>query len=312
MQIAPMSPQDIPAVAQAWTLVHDPVSHERLHDLLFGDPNYEPEAIHVAWGDDGSVLGLSACVVRRTVEGKDGGGSERQFHRGFLKAFFVGRSAHEDEAADGLLAAAEGYCAGAGKTEIRVTQYTGPYIHPGVDVRYDWLCEHLAGRGYRDVQTIEDVAVDLEGSEIGERLEKARRRVGSDIEMISWQPELLSGMRAFVAEGKMPEWFPTGWESRYSERDDTTAILRRGEEIIGWAHFSPGVPCAGFGPTLVLPRERGKGYGGLLLLDCMARAHRRGTERMRAGWANTGFYVANGWHICRRFAVFTKPLTPRP
>ncbi|MCJ7751028.1 MAG: GNAT family N-acetyltransferase [Armatimonadetes bacterium] len=178
-----------------------------------------------------------------------------------------------------------------------------------MDVRYERLRELLKINGYRDVATIEDVEVTLDEADIAARLERARRRAGPGVQMVSWRPELLPAMREFAAEGNMPEWFPRGWESRYSEPDDTTVILRRGEEIVGWAHFSPGVPRAGFGPTLVLPRERGKGYGALLLLECMARAQQRGTERMGAGWANTGFYVANGWHIRRRFAVFTKPLT---
>jgi hypothetical protein len=29
---------------------------------------------------------------------------------------------------------------------------------------------------------------------------------------------------------------------------------------------------------------------------------------MWAGWANTGFYVACGWHISRRYAVLVKEL----
>lgn len=308
MQIAPMSPQDIPAVAHAWTLTHDPVSPERLQGLIFGDPNYEPEAVTIARDDDGSVLGLSAAVLRRTIQGKDGGGSEHGFDRGFLKVFFVTPGPHEDDAATALLSAAERYCAAAGKSELGVTQYTGPYLYPGMDVRYERLRELLEVNGYRDVATIEDVEATLDDADIATRLEGARRRVGPEVEMVSWRPELLPAMREFVAEGNMPEWFPRGWESRCSEPDETTVILRRGEEIVGWAHFSPGVPRAGFGPTLVLPRERGKGYGALLLLECMARAQQRGTERMGAGWANTGFYVANGWHIRRRFAVFSKAL----
>ncbi|MBN1458810.1 MAG: GNAT family N-acetyltransferase [Armatimonadetes bacterium] len=58
----------------------------------------------------------------------------------------------------------------------------------------------------------------------------------------------------------------------------------------------------------MLPRERGRGYGALLLLECMRRARDEGAHTMWAGWANTGFYVACGWHVCRRFAVLVKEL----
>jgi hypothetical protein len=33
-----------------------------------------------------------------------------------------------------------------------------------------------------------------------------------------------------------------------------------------------------------------------------------GCTQMRAGWANTGFYVRHGWYIVRRFAVLRKEL----
>jgi GNAT superfamily N-acetyltransferase len=84
--------------------------------------------------------------------------------------------------------------------------------------------------------------------------------------------------------------------------------LRYDGEILGWAQYWPSTPRAGFGPILVLPRARGNGYGALLLLECMVRARRDGSATMWAGWANTGFYVANGWHITRRYAVLHKQL----
>ena len=125
---------------------------------------------------------------------------------------------------------------------------------------------------------------------------------------MEWRPELLGEMRRFVEEGAQSQWFPVGWEARYGEPDETTVVLRRGGEIVGWAHYWPGRPRCGFGPILVLPRARGNGYGSLLLRECMARAARGGGEYMSAGWANTPFYVMNGWHIVRRFAVLLKEL----
>jgi GNAT superfamily N-acetyltransferase len=308
MQIAPMTPEDIPAVLHAWPLTFDPVTPERLQGLIFGDPNYEPEAVSLARDDHGAILGLSSAVLRRTTEGKDGCGAPYGFDRGFLKLFFVTPGPHDEIAARALLGAAESYSAAAGKVELRVTQYTGPYLYPGMDVRYERLRELLTLNGYRDVATIEDVAVALDEADIAARLARARDRVGSDVEVLQWVPELLEPMRAFVAEGQMPQWFPVDWEAKYAEPDDTTLILRIGGEILGWSHYFPGLPRSGFGPILVLPRARGRAYGVLLLLECMDRARRRGASLMSAGWANTGFYVAAGWYIRRRFAVFTKPL----
>ncbi len=316
MHIAPMSDDDVARVVSAWNLAlpHDQVSVERFRSVMLEDPNYEPEGVLTAQADDGSLLGFSACALRRTVSGKDGRGTEWVFGWGFLKGFFVVECDREDEVAGSLLERAEAYCREAGKAELRVTEYAGAYVFPGIDVRCQRLRDMLARHGYRDVRTIEDVAVDLRDLALSSRLEQARQRqerLGKTV--LAWHPELLPAMQRFVAQGDQPQWFPPGWESQYREPDETTLVLRGGEhlsgqEIMGWAHYWPGRPRAGFGPILVLERDRGQGYGSLLLLECMMRARAQGAEVMTAGWANTGFYTANGWHITRRYAVLTKDL----
>jgi GNAT superfamily N-acetyltransferase len=305
-----MLEDDLHDVIRAWNaaLPHDQVSEERFRQVMLEDPNYEPESILVARGNDGSVVGLSACVARRTVKGKDGRGCEGEFRRGFLKGIFVAESEAEEAAADVLLGAAESYCRGAGKEELRVTEYAGPYLWPGIDVRYERQREILAKHGYRDVRTIEDVAVDLRDPGLRGRAERARAMLSAELEMLDWEPELLPAMQRFVVEGEELQWFPPGWESGLSQPRENVLILKKRREILGWAQYSPGPPRAGFGPILVLERARGRGYGSLLLLECMVRAREKGAEYMEAGWANTGFYTANGWDIVRRYAVLTKDL----
>jgi GNAT superfamily N-acetyltransferase len=314
MHLTQLSEEDVPEVVESWNAVlpHDPTTEERFRRQVLGDPNYEPEGV-VIWRDgDGSVQGLSACFLRRTVEGGEGGGHAREFNRGFLKGFFVCPGPQESAVAAQLLAASEAYCRAAGKTELRVTEYTYDYAWPGIDLRYEHLREILVANGYRDVRTIEDVAVELGDPGLPGRLQTAGDRAGQGVEVLTWRPELLEPMRRFVAEGQVPAWFPAGWEKRMARPREEVLVLRRGEEIVGWAGYWPGRPRASFGPVLVLERERGKGYGVLLLLECMLRAKERGAERMTAGWANTGFYVAAGWHIYRRYAVLTKDLqTPQ-
>ena len=149
MYIGSMLEEDLHDVVVAWNaaLPHDRVTEERFRQVMLGDPNYEPESITVARGNDGTVLGLSACVARRTAEGKDGRGRKAELRRGYLKGVFVAEGEGEEAAADVLLAGAESYCREAGKEEMWVTQYAGPYLYPGIDVRYERLREverHLA------------------------------------------------------------------------------------------------------------------------------------------------------------------------
>jgi len=310
MRLTRMTEDDVALAVSAWneTLVHNRITEQKFRRILLQDSNYEPEAVRLARSDDDSIVGLAACVVRRKVEGKDGGGREEEFGRGYLKAFYVAEHADRLLAARALLEAAESYCVAAGKRELYVTQYTGPFFFPGIDVRYQRLLEILVAHGYRDTRTIEDVAVDLRGASINTRLEQARERAGAGVELLTWRPDLLPEMRRFVEEGNERQWFPVGWESRWTRERERSFVLRKSREIIGWADYHAGHPRAGFGPTLVLPRERGRGYGALLLLECMRRARDEGSQTMSAGWANTGFYVACGWHVSRRFAVLVKEL----
>ena len=314
MRIRPMAAEDVDRVVPAWNaaLVHDQVTEEQFRQVMLEDPNYESGGVVIAEGPSGEVLGLGACVLRRTPEGKDGGGRDWEFLRGFLKGFFVVDGQQGEVAAPPLLAAAEAYCSAAGKRELMVSEYSGPYVFPGIDVRYHRLPSILAQLGYRDVDTIEDVGVDLRGTDLASRREAARARFGPEHTILTWEPGLMPAMRKFVAEGNSPQWFPVGWESGLARPRERAFVLRKGDEILGWAQYWPGQPRAGFGPILVLPRARGRGYGAALLLECMVRAREGGAEHMDAGWANTGFYTANGWHIIRRYAVLNKELTEEP
>jgi ribosomal protein S18 acetylase RimI-like enzyme/predicted GNAT family N-acyltransferase len=311
MRITELSEQNLEHVLAAWNaaLTYDSLTARRFCRVFLEDPNREPGGILVAEGGDGAVLGFSACVARHTVEGKDGRGGDWEFKRAFLKGFFVLPGDDETAIADSLLAAAEAYAARAGKEEMRLTEYAGPYVFPGLDIRYERLHGILSAHGYRDERTIEDVAVDLNRPELPSLLARAQDRVGPSAEVVTWRPEMLPAMQAFVAQTCEPQWFPDGWERSFGEPEDHVLILRRGEEILGWAEYRPTQPAASFGPILVPDSMRGNGYGSVLLLECMVRSHQQGSETMAAGWANTGFYVANGWHISRRYAVFTKSVS---
>lgn len=289
-------------------LPHHQLTAARFREVFLADPNQEPEGLLVAEEEHGGLLGFAACTLRRTLEGRDGRGTAWEFPRAYLRGIYVAEGAPGAEAGACLLAAAEAYAAEAGKRTMMVTVYTGRYVFPGIDLRYERLRELLAASRYRDVDTIEDVAVDLRAAGLARRLEEARQRCGPEVEVLVWEPGLLPALRAFVAEGQMPQWFPVGWEVEYGQADPLCLVLRRGKEILGWARYSPRPPTAGFGPILVLERARGLGYGLRLLCECMARARESGCETMSAGWANTGFYVRAGWEIRWRYAVFTKEL----
>jgi GNAT superfamily N-acetyltransferase len=105
----------------------------------------------------------------------------------------------------------------------------------------------------------------------------------------------------------MPDWFPPGWEARY-RRERHTVVALRNAEMLGYADFHPGPERGSFGPTAVRPDERGRGIGSCLLAEAMRRMKELGTPRAWAYWANTPFYLKNGWRICRTYVAFRRPL----
>ncbi len=310
MNLRPMTEADLPRVSSAWnaTLAYDQMSEHRFGHILLGDPNYEPEGVLLAESEAGDLLGLSACVLRREVVGKDGGGSQDGFDHAYLKGFFVVPGEAGPDAGAQLLAAAESYARSAGKRWLILSEYGVAYAYPGLDVRYERLRDLLLQHGFQDTYTIECVAADLRALDLPRMIEETRETMPADVKLATWDPSMLPAMRKFVAEGKMPGWFPIGWEEHYQRRVDYRLILTKGDEIAGWAQFGTRKPTADFGPILVLPRLRGRNYGGLLLLEAMLRASAAGSDRMLAQWANTGFYVRYGWNIVRRFAVLRKDL----
>jgi mycothiol synthase len=310
MRIRPLTGEDLPRVIALWNsaLHYDQMTERRFRHVILEDANYEPEGVLVALDREGRIIGLVAGVVRREPAGKDGGGSPDEFQRGYVKALVVPPNEPGYTAGGALLEAVEAYAREAGKRELTMSVYAGPYAFPGIDLRYEGLRSIFARSGYRDIYTIECVGIDLRDPVVDRMLADYRAKLPRELSVRTWRPSYLPALRAFVKAGNMPAWFPTGWEAGYKTAQDTCLVLRKGKEILSWARYSPHPPKSGFGPILVLPRDRGQGYGGILLLECMVRAREAGCTQMRAGWANTGFYVRHGWHIVRRFAVLRKEL----
>jgi GNAT superfamily N-acetyltransferase len=312
MQIVGFRPELTEAVLAAWrrSLTFSEIDEARFRRSFVDDPHVPEGGVVVALGRDGTVLGFAGCACpRRSADGAEAGGWA--WRRVYLKAFFAEDGEQEAASATALLGAVDAVAEASGLGAVRLCQYMlGPAPFPGLDLRYQRLQGLLMRHRYRDVMTIEDVGVALTGPLLPRQFERARERAGSEVHVVTWTPELLPAMRRFVAAGEAPHFFREGWEQGYREADEQTLVVIRGEVIVGWARYRPDCPAADFGPTLVLPQERGRGYGALLLWECADRARAVGAERVEARWANTGFYIRQGWQIIRRYAVLEKDLRP--
>ena len=63
-----------------------------------------------------------------------------------------------------------------------------------------------------------------------------------------------------------------------------------------------------FGPIAVLKKFRGKGIGSCLLMEALLQMKKRKVPKVFAGYAETSFYLKNGWKIARKYIVFEKQI----
>jgi len=150
------------------------------------------------------------------------------------------------------------------------------------------------------------VHIDISDFKISEIHENARRKMAAiGVCVEDYDPAMLNQMREFAKKLDMISWFPEGWEKWFKHKGNKVVALK-GDDIVGWASFGVDGKTGMFGPTGVLKNIRHNGIGSCILLESVLRMKDAGADRVVALWANTPFYIANGWKICRQYAVFEK------
>jgi len=301
MTIRTMTGEDLPAALALWNRVmrHDPLGEYELARCLFEDRNHDPEGLLVA--ENGrAALGLVSAVT-------PGEGPAR------VAAICAGSA----ELTAQLLGAAERQLLRRGAQEVVAGEYDGVELAPGIDLRYGQLRAGFAQAGYTHTHTLDDMEIELAGYEPTPYQQECRRRAEEyGVRVVDWEAALIPALQAYAvtAAGDLPAgWFWPDWE-----RGPTLMVALRGEDAIGHANYWPAPQhafgryrresCGGFGPIGVLTEHRGHGIGTWLLAESQLRVQAAGRDWLWAGWTNTPFYIPNGWHVSRQFAVWGKRL----
>jgi GNAT superfamily N-acetyltransferase len=271
-----------------------------MEKVIFDDPNL-PHGRALVLADGGGMLAFTYFVApdpKATWVG----------NVCFLK-LLSGTSYEDGGPVDTLLSRAEEFCVERGREGVRVVEYAaGGHIIPGIDRRYEDKVAFCRARGYEEVREIRDVAVDLADFEPGDRAREAMGRMEEQgICIVDYDPSMIGMLRDFVDEIGMGHWFREGWEKRYGPGCHTFVAVQD-NRILGYADYGPGAEKGSFGTTAVRRDLRGGGIGSCLLNACMQRMKELGTPMVVAKWANTPFYLKNGWQIYRRYAVLYKDL----
>jgi mycothiol synthase len=308
-QYRPLVRSDIAHVIEGWNdcLPYDMITEDRFESTIFDDPNFEGEGNIVATLDD-MIVGFAAAVAREGVAGRDGRGRDYERDFGYIKGLFALDEHREGGAKRILLERALRFLRSKGKRMAKVGEYTGNFFFPGIDERYEGELRFYRESGFDEVDTVEDVALDLTAFQVTEHQVQAQRRardMGVTIE--PYRPGHLEGMQYFVERLNYPEWFPKGWELHFA-RSGGTLVALLGSEVVGWVHFHPNPEGGDFGPIAVLEELRGKGIGTCLLLESVLRMKASATPNVTALWANVPFYLKNGWKVSRRYTVLQRRL----
>lgn len=285
MPIRQFRPGDGAAIAAAWTAAApaDPVTHQRLIDLVLLDRNFDPSGLFVAV-DGTDVIGAAYAVRRRIAFDAD----DLEPTQGWIPFFLVVPGHQRRGLGRDLVTAAMAWLRSQGRSRVTFSSYTPNYFLPGLDEeRYPAAAHLLADLGFTtDYQAVamyrslEGYAIPTGARERIAGLREAGFRFGSPT-----AEELTEFIEIASAEFN-PDW---GRAIR-----EATLLGLGGEKILaawgpdgrplGWAMFGTyeGV-IDRFGPFGVLPTQRGLGLGEALLHLTL--------ERMRACEAHSAWFL---------------------
>lgn len=310
--IRAMEESNIKDIVDGWnhSLLYDQVDENRFRHVILKDANYEKNSCLVATYD-GKIAGFIAVAAREGILGADNKGRARQKDQGYIKGLFVLGEFRRKGIASSLLEEATEYLKSKNKSIIRILEYTGNYFFPGIDTRYESAIKFFENKGFSRDYTINDVDLELTNFEPSDYHLKAKHRASEiGVSVIDYDPSMLDKMSQFVEkldEGLKKSWFPKGWEESFRGKHGKVVAIKD-DEIVGWASFNTNGEIGWFGPTAVLEDMRGKGIGSWMLLESVLRMKNDGAKRVIASWANTPFYIANGWKICKQYVVFGKSI----
>ncbi|MBM3211425.1 GNAT family N-acetyltransferase [Candidatus Poribacteria bacterium] len=301
---------DLSEVVKGWnhSVIFDKIDENHFKSIILDDANHQKQDTLVAIYDD-KIVGFISCIAREGVSGADNRGRLQDKDYGYIKGMYVLEEFRRKGIGTKLLMEAENYLKSKEKNKIKVITYTGRYFFPGVDLRYEPALNFFESRGFKEDYIINDVDLEVKNYQIGDYQKDARKRMAAaGIRIEEYDPSMLDEMRKFVERLNMISWFPKGWENGFKAKGNKFVALKA-KEIVGWASYHPSTGTAGFGPIGVLDDMRGNGIGSCLLLECVLKMKEAGADRVLASWANTPFYIANDWKICRQYKVFNKDMS---
>ena len=254
------------------------------------DLNFDENGFFVA-EEGGEIKGFVQVVIRKIPV--DVGGSLNE-DEAYIN--IIGLKNKEDICGglgSELIKKAEEYICGFGKRNIFMSHYTPNYLYQGINTEYTDYVELFKSAGYDDTIRNASISIDL-----------FKYRRPKDIDELKQKREREGFIFTHLKEEYIPSlmrfWSP-GWNHRFRRLINETMDFEKvnlivyNNEVIGCNVF--GDPYSSeerFGPYGVKDEFRGKGFGQILLHDCLTEMKNRGLQR---AWAQSTPIASSATHV---------------
>lgn len=315
MQITGLRVGDVRPLVELWRRAapRDPITVERLRDLVLLDLNFDPDGLRLAW--DGEELLGAAYAVRRSTASV---GADLEPGRGWIPFFFVAPQARGRGIGRAVLTDALDWLRGHRVSEAFFASYTPNYLLPGLDrVTYPAAGPLLESLGFARQYTAAAMDRGLVGYELPEPVAAHM----ADLAARGWYlgtPEVddLVPLVRLAGEHFNPDWARAIREAVVAGLPTDRIVIARepGGELVGFAmHAAYERAVERFGPFGVIESYRGTGLGKVLLHLSLERMRALGAHSAWFLWTGENspaghLYLKTGFAVTRRFDVMRAEL----
>lgn len=291
----------------------DKTTVEFFREKILMEPNIGEEGLFVA-EDKGNIVGAANAFVRSTdLPWGYAGKSALHSKKGFLFPVFPAPVCKNGVGQE-LLAAAEAYLRGRGRTIVSVCDYLPLFYADGIDKeRYPEVHGLLTENGYDPKETTRAMSCDLRNHSFPDEARRAESRLGEEgITFTSYHPQHLLAVKKFLLK-EFPAWISclahkvivrAPWH-------EVVLGLQGGDQVIAYCQYNYYGVVERVGPFGVASAMQGRGVGYVLVAYLLQTMAERGYQLAffgSAGERQANFYAKNGFTVFREKTIFEKKL----
>lgn len=305
---------DEKALVTVWNqnMPKDPMTEKRLRNLVLLDANFDPKGMQLAFDDDK----LIGCVyaVRRLLPMF---GTDLEKNTGWIPFLFVAKQYRRKGIGSRLMKQALEFLKSQERTKVFFSSYAPNYILPGIDQEtYPHGYSFLIRQGFKEMYApiaMDKRLVEFELSSDVVTLKRKREAEGYLFQQAKNSD--LYELIQFATHTFNPDWGRAIREGILQGLPmERILVAKHKDKIMGFAmHGGYEGIAERFGPFGVDPAYQGKGFGKLILNECLYQMKAEGLHGAWFLWtgeeSSAGYlYKKTGFEITRTFHVMKKEI----